>query len=75
MREYLEKRQILEQYQEKKNYFKAGKIQQIQLKKRKPKRVNILQFRITKKIPCLWVFFRRKNISCYRNLGSSIAVF
>jgi len=68
VREYLEKRQILEQYQERKERFKAGKTQQIQLKKRKQKALHILQFRITKKYRAFGYFFRQKNIYCYRNI-------
>jgi len=49
VRKYLEKRNILNQYKQAKENFVAGRFQQIQLKKRRPKKFEGLQFRITKK--------------------------
>ena len=46
---YLQKRQLLKQYQQAKRNLQAGRFQQISLKKRQPKSFQGLQFRITQK--------------------------
>ena len=47
--EYLEKRQLLEQYKKAKNFLKSGETQKILFKQRQPKSMNLFQFRINKK--------------------------
>ena len=49
IRKHLEQRNILGQYKKAKEDFEANRFQQIQLKKRQPKKIEGFQFRITKK--------------------------
>jgi len=61
VREYLEKHNILKKYKQVKNNFEAGRYQQIQLKKRQPKQLNELQFRISKKYRA-FRYFKDNNL-------------
>ena len=49
VRKYLLKRNLITKYKRIKQNFEDGRYQQIQLKKRQPKELGELQFRISKK--------------------------
>lgn len=63
--EYLEKRNILKQYQEAKKQFILGNFKVIDAKPRKPKSLGVFQFRITKKFRAFYII-RKEGAVVYK---------
>lgn len=54
--DYLRSRHLLQQYKKVKSYLLSGHVQQVQFRKREPKKDGIYYFRITKKFRAIGYF-------------------